>query len=169
MPAHVLHARHNPPTVADKTAIHSSDVTLAAAAVMVAVQVLLTALIPSYEPSPSLEGVNEALGLSLAAFAATGGTLWYLGLVWPGETVSVGWALERAGCWLTAGAWGAYATVVAIAYPEATISWSIPAVLALGALARSIVVWRIEQHVRPAAARARSIRERISTGEQEAI
>ena len=160
MPAHLYRPRHDPPTIRDRVLIHSSDAGLAGLLTTpVAVLVLITPLLPGYEPSNTLERLPAILSLAMAVMLGAGGVLATLGLFWRGHVVSTGWTLEQIGWWFVAGGWGGFAYMAFVKSPFTTISWYIPAVLSLLALTRAVVVFLIERDTRPRAEEIKHERE----------
>ena len=158
-PAHVPRPRNEPPSRMDRMRIHSSDLGLALLSLVISAQVLATALIPRYEPSLTLIGIHPILAFFLAVFIGVGGVLAIRGLLWSGDIVSSGWTLEKIGWILVGSGWLGYAALVAEAFHESSISYSIPGVLGVLALIRAYVVWTIEKDTRPTAEHLRRVRE----------
>lgn len=160
MPAHVPRPRHNPPTAVDRLEIHTADTGLAALLTFpVAVLVLITPLLPGYEPSRTLDRLPAILSLGMALMLGAGGIIATLGLYWKGRVVSIGWTLEQIGWLFISGGWGGFAYMAWDRSPTTTLSWYIPAVISLIALARVVVVARIERDTRPRAEEIRTERE----------
>ena len=160
MPGHVPRPRHNPPNMVDRLEIHTADTGIAALLTTpVAIMVLLTPFLPGYEPSNSLSTMSAVLSLCMAGMLGVGGILATLGLFWKGRVVSIGWTLEQCGWLFIAGGWGGFGYMAWDRSPWTIIAWYIPCVLALIALARVLVVARIERDTRPRAEEIKHERE----------
>lgn len=148
MPTHVYKPLRNPPNWLDRLMVHPMDTTVAAVSLVFAILLALSAVIPGFTPSVSLEEMPVYISISLAAAFATGGLLILVGLNWLGEEVSRGWALERFGWLLAAGGFLGYCISVSWIHPGSVFSWGIPLALATGSLLRYWSIILIERSTR---------------------
>lgn len=105
-----------------------------------------------FTPSKSLDHMPALVVWLFALFLMGGGVLSLLGLNWPGDDVSTGWALERFGWLLSFGGFTVYTISVCWHYPDSIFSWLVPGVIALGCLLRFWSLVLIERSVRQAVA-----------------
>lgn len=159
MTKHVLPERPIPEALYWRLLRHSNGVGLATLPIVLSLVVLVSAFLPSFEPSMSLARIPDVLNVALASIIGTGGVVALCGLLWNGKVVSTGWTLERSGWLLVAGGWDGYAAAVLYYFPEQVIAWVIPAYLGALALVRAIVVYIIERILRPRAENAKASRE----------
>lgn len=148
MPTHVYQPTRNPPSWWDRLLVHPMDSTVAAVSLIFGALAATSLLAPGFIPSKSMEQMPLLVVILVSVFLAAGGTLSLIGLNWPGEDVSTGWALERFGLLLSAGGFIAYAISVSWHYPESVFSWVVPLLLGLGGLLRCLSVLMIERHTR---------------------
>lgn len=145
MPTHVYHPEHNPPTWRDRLLVHPMDATVAGIAILFAILVGMSLIIPGLIPSKSMDKMPLVISILVAAFLGAGGLLALIGLNWQGEVISKGWALERLGWLLAAGGFATYAITVSWHYPGSVFSWVVPLALGVGAGLRCWSVALIER------------------------
>lgn len=148
MPTHVFQPSRNPPTWWDRLLVHPLDTTVAFISVVFGTIVILSALIPVFVPSKSIDKFPFWVAVAVAVFLVAGGLLAVIGLNWPGDEVDHGWALERFGWMLSSGGLITYALTVAYSYIGSVFSWGIPLMLGIGCVIRVISVQKIEETTR---------------------
>lgn len=148
MPTHVYKPLRYPPTWWDRLLVHPLDTITAVIALLFALLLGAGAVIPGFEPSPSLEELPFYIGASLTLWFAAAGFLILIGLNWQGEEVSRGWALERFGWLLAAGGFLGYSISVGFYSPGSLFAWGIPLALAAGSMLRYRSVVLIERTTR---------------------
>lgn len=148
MPTHVYQPTLNPPSWRDRLLVHPLDSTVALVAILFAVLVCLSLLLPEFIPSKSMDRMPWWIVVAVSGFLGTGGLLAIIGLNWQGDSVSKGWALERLGWALAAGGFATYAITVCSHYPASVFSWAIPLSLSFGAALRFWSVALIEKGMR---------------------
>ncbi|WP_315913570.1 hypothetical protein [Arthrobacter sp. lap29] len=148
MPTHVYQPLRNPPSWRDRLLVHPMDTTVALVAIVFAVLVALSILVPEFIPSKSMDKMPWAVVILVSGFLGTGGLLALIGLNWAGDNVSKGWALERLGWLLAAGGFITYALSVSWHYPASVFSWGVPLSLGAGAALRCWSIVLIEKSTR---------------------
>lgn len=148
MPTHVYRPLRNPPTWRDRLLVHPLDTTVAFIALVFAVLVLLSIIVPDFIPSKSMDRMPWPVVILVSGFLGTGGGLALIGLNWSGDNVSKGWALERLGWILAAGGFITYSISVSWHYPSSAFSWGIPLLLGFGSILRCWSIIRIEKSTR---------------------
>lgn len=157
MPTHVYHPTRSPASWWDRLLVHPIDSAVALLAVMFGALAALSMVTGGFTPSKSLDSMPTIVVWLFALFLVTGGVLALLGLNWPGEDVSTGWALERFGWLLSFGGFTVYTISVCWHYPGSIFSWLVPGVIAIGCLLRFRSLVLIERSVRRAVAEVKDL------------
>ena len=102
------------------------------------------------------------IALTIGGVMGAGSTLALVGLLIRIQNRSRAWAIERAGWWLLASAWCAYAIAVMVVFPWSVISWGSSLMLAMVGLTRIVALSLIERD-------AVRLREAVHTGQVEVV
>lgn len=148
MPTHVYIPRHTRLTWYDRVLVHPMDNAVAVLAAVFGFTMLVALARQGFNPSASMLRLPHLVAAVVAVCCAAGGVLSLLGLHWRGETVSRGWAIERAGWLCITGGLAAYGISVGWNFPGSLYSWLVPALLALGAFLRFISLILLERNTR---------------------
>ena len=149
MPTHVYHPTRNPATWYDRILVHPFDNAIGLLCFLFgALMVAALASNGGYSPSSSMMRLPVYIGFLTSSCLAIGGWLSLLGLHWTGEAVSRGWHIERAGWLFVTGGLAGYGVSVAVHFPESTIAWLVPGVLAAAAFIRFLSLLFIERNTR---------------------
>lgn len=153
MPNHVYKPANVKLTFWDRLMVHPMDIPAAIIAIIFAVMVTASIIIPGFTPSKSMDQMPTLVTFLIAGALGNGGLLALVGLNWSGKHASHGWALERFG-WLLAwlGFW-TYGFTVYTHYPESIFAWAIPVALGVGSALRWWSVILIERSMKAFAAR----------------
>lgn len=148
MPTHVYLPLRDRPTWWDRLLVHPMDSTAAVIVCYMGFLSGLSVVYPGFTPSQAMDAMPVSLRIMSALFMVAGGLLALTGLYWFGDVVSRGWAIERFGWLLAAGALVTYGGCVLTEFPESSFAWGVPLFLAGGSLLRFISILKIERNTR---------------------
>lgn len=148
MPTHVYQPTRAPATWYDRILVHPLENSVAVLSFSFGILILLGLIRYGFNPSSSMMRMPVPVATAVALSLALGGLLSLLGLHWIGETVSNGWAIERAGWLAVTGGLAGYGIAVGWNFPTSLGSWMVPAILAVGTLLRFVSLILIERNTR---------------------
>lgn len=151
----VYHPAHEPATWWER-ALQHPQTWLLMWSIVVAVQLLLDPWLPTYTPSLSLGEIPLWTATGLSAALCMGGVLGLVGVLNDWDNRSRAWAVEKAGWWVIAAGWSAYAFVVITEYPGSTIAWGSSFVFSAIGITRILALWLEER-------RTKRIRRKVET------
>lgn len=135
---------------------------VAAWSIVCAAQIGADPFLPRALFSIALGHQPPLIALTIGGVMGAGSVLALAGLLTRTQNRSRAWAIERAGWWLTAAAWCAYAIAVMFVFPGSVISWGTSLMLTMVGLTRIVTLTLIERD-------AVRLREAVHTGQVEVV
>lgn len=152
MPERRYYAWREPPRAIDRAYAHPGTLATSVTAVAVGSMLVVNVTL-GFTGNITLHNLNGALTLWMGVALTVGGALAAFGLTHRWPALNRGWAVERTGWFLQAGAWLSLALSIAVQDPNATLTWPLMLTATATAALRLRALTLIERSARTLTAR----------------